>query len=64
MPLSDHALVLSDFQLAGAEPGHVKQVTVDRLIAFLDDRKNWTTPFHVHIGRTDVIDEVQEQFRP
>ena len=64
MPLSEQAVIRSDFSLAGAEPGHVKSVSMTRLIAFLADKTHWLTPFHVHVTSAGVIDRLQEQYRP
>lgn len=64
MPLSEQAVILSDFSLAHAEPGHVKNVSMARFVEFLTDKANWLTPFHLHLTNGGVIDRVQEQYRP
>jgi hypothetical protein len=62
--LLEQATIVSEFALAGTEPGHPKQVSVEHLAGFLATPTHWSTPFHLHLDATGAIDEIVEQYVP
>jgi hypothetical protein len=64
MRISERARVISEFALAGTEPGHPRSVSLEYLAGFLATPDHWSTPFHVHLDADGAIDQVVEQYRP
>lgn len=64
VPVASQLSVTSVFLLAGTEPGKTRAVPITRLVDFLANAHNWSTPFHLHFNARGQIDEVVEQYRP
>lgn len=65
LPVASDALIVSEFGLAGTEPGHHVAVTLKRLLEYVNAVKtHGYTMAHVHIRSDGVADQIWQQYTP